>query len=199
MKTFGLSLPYVVSSISSGPQRIKGKDRDTAHDNMGKFIIKKAGNAGVMFNLLANNSQVICTSQTYSSKAACKNGIESIRKNANVAIEDQTLRDFEPLTNPKYEIYLDKGGEFRFRLKASNGEIIAGSQGYTSKVNCKNGIESIRNNAPDATIEDETKPEKAETKPEPKPETKNASKEAAKPGVKKTSKPDTKKPAAKKK
>lgn len=53
----------------------------------------------------------------------------------------------------KFELYTDKGGEYRFRLKAGNGEVIAqASEGYTTKAAAKNGIESIRKNAPDAPI-----------------------------------------------
>ncbi|TQL44977.1 hypothetical protein FB562_2386 [Homoserinimonas aerilata] len=53
----------------------------------------------------------------------------------------------------KFELYTDKGGEFRFRLKAGNGEVIAlSSEGYTTKAAAKNGIESIRKNAPDAPV-----------------------------------------------
>ncbi|MFA7342310.1 MAG: YegP family protein [Candidatus Methanomethylophilaceae archaeon] len=119
---------------------------------MGRFLIKKAG-SGYIFNLEASNGQVICTSQVYASEATCKNGIESVRKNCKSKIEDQTLQGFEALTNPKYEIYLDKAGEYRFRLKASNGENIAASQGYKSKQSCKSGIESVMNNAPDSAVE----------------------------------------------
>ena len=49
----------------------------------------------------------------------------------------------------KFEIFKDKRGEFRFRLKAGNGEIILASEGYKRKASCKNGIESVRKNAPD--------------------------------------------------
>ncbi len=52
----------------------------------------------------------------------------------------------------KFEVYKDKKGEFRFRLKAGNGEIIATSEGYTSKQGCLNGIESVKKNAPDAAV-----------------------------------------------
>jgi uncharacterized protein YegP (UPF0339 family) len=52
----------------------------------------------------------------------------------------------------KFELYEDKGGQFRFRLKAANGETIASSQGYSSKASAKNGIESVRTNAADATV-----------------------------------------------
>lgn len=114
---------------------------------MGKFIVKKTSNDGFAFSLAANNHEVIGVSQTYSSMSALKNGIESVKKNADVEIEDQTLQDFEELKCPKWEIYTDKAGEFRFRLKASNGEIIlAASEGYTAKANAKKGIESVRNN-----------------------------------------------------
>lgn len=119
---------------------------------MGKFIIKST-NTGTIFHLLATNGQTICTSQVYASESSCKGGIESVRKNSNAKVEDQTLQDYVPLTNPKYEIYLDKAGEYRFRLKASNGENIAASEGYTRKESCKKGIESIAKNAPDATVE----------------------------------------------
>ena len=52
----------------------------------------------------------------------------------------------------KFEIYKDKANKFRFRLKAGNGEVIAVGEAYESKAGCLNGIESIRKNAPDATV-----------------------------------------------
>lgn len=51
------------------------------------------------------------------------------------------------MKNPKFEMYTDKGGSFRFRLKARNGQIILSSEGYSSKSGCKNGIESVKKNA----------------------------------------------------
>jgi len=122
---------------------------------MGKFIIRKTDNSNFLFFLKAKNMETICQSQVYSSMSSCKAGIESIRKNCGSDIEDQTLQKPNPKKNPKYEIYLDKAGEYRFRLKASNGENILASQGYTTKSACKNGIESIKKNAPDATVENE--------------------------------------------
>ncbi len=56
----------------------------------------------------------------------------------------------------KFEMYKDNAGEYRFRLKADNGEIIAVSEGYVSKQGCENGIESVRRNAPDAEVDDQT-------------------------------------------
>ncbi|MBR5411281.1 MAG: YegP family protein [Clostridia bacterium] len=120
---------------------------------MGKFIIKDT-NTGVKFDLKAGNGEVIATSEVYTTEAACKNGVQSVMNNAPIAnFEDQTVEDFEVQKNPKFEMYLDKAGEFRFRLKARNGEIIATSEGYKAKAGCLNGIESVRKNAPDAAIE----------------------------------------------
>ncbi len=56
----------------------------------------------------------------------------------------------------KFEVYQDKRGEYRFRLKAGNGQVIATGEGYTTKKACMNGIESIRKNAPDAKLDDQT-------------------------------------------
>lgn len=119
---------------------------------MGKFIVKQ-GKSGYTFNLVAGNGEVIGVSEVYSSKPSCLNGIESVRKNAKAAkVEDQTTG--EKATNPKFEIYLDKKKEHRFRLKAGNGEIILVSEGYAAKASCKNGIESVRKNAASADIEE---------------------------------------------
>ncbi len=57
---------------------------------------------------------------------------------------------------PKYEIYKDAAGKYRWRLKAPNGEIIASSEAYESKDGCKNGIQSVKTNAPKAEIVDTT-------------------------------------------
>ena len=122
---------------------------------MGKFIIKQA-KSGPMFNLKARNGEIIGTSEIYSSVDACKNGIASVQKNAPVAgLEDQTKENFEKVPNPKFELYKDKAGEFRFRLKAGNGEIILTGESYVSKDGCKNGIASIRKNAVDSVIVEE--------------------------------------------
>ena len=119
---------------------------------MGKFIVKQTG-SGIKFDLLAANREVIATSEVYNSKASCMKGIASVMKNAPIAsVEDQTAKEVKKEINPKFEIYKDKGGEFRFRLKAKNGQIIATSEGYKAKASCKNGIESVRKNTVDAEI-----------------------------------------------
>ena len=117
----------------------------------GKFVIITAKNGEFSFNLKASNGEVILTaSETYPSKGACENGIASVKKNAGVPVEDQTRE--EEQNHPKYELYKDKGGDFRFRLKAANGEIIGKSEGYKAKASAKKGIASIAKNAPDAPI-----------------------------------------------
>ena len=122
---------------------------------MSKFVIRTV-NSGVKFDLKASNGQTILTSEVYTSDAACRKGIESIMKNAPAAnVENQTVEGYEVLTHPKFEMYEDKAGEFRFRLKARNGEIIAVSEGYTAKAGCLNGIESVQKNAADAEIVEE--------------------------------------------
>ena len=119
---------------------------------MGKFVVTEV-KTGVKFNLKANNGQVIAASQVYKTFETCKKGINSIKKNAPIAkIEDQTEEGFKVEKNPKWEIYKDKAGEFRFRLKARNGQIICASEGYKQMAGLKNGIESIIRNAPDAEI-----------------------------------------------
>ena len=123
---------------------------------MGKFVWKQT-KAGFRFNLLATNGQVIATSETYANEDACLNGIESVRANCLGPVEDQTVENFEVLKHPKFEMYLDKAGEYRFRLKARNGQIVAVGEGYTALKSCLNGIESVRKNAPDAEIVKEEK------------------------------------------
>ena len=119
---------------------------------MGKFVIKQV-KTGLMFNLKANNGQVIATSEIYNSDAACRKGIDSVRRNAPIApIENQTVEGYQVEKHPKFEVYTDKAGEFRFRLKATNGQIIAVGEGYKQLSSCLNGVESVKTNAPDAEI-----------------------------------------------
>ena len=118
---------------------------------MGKFVVKQTA-TGFKFDLKAGNGQVIATSEVYTTEASCLKGIESVKKNCVGGIEDQTVEGFEKVIHPKFELYTDKAGEFRFRLKAKNGEVIATSEGYAAKSGALNGIESVKENAPDAEI-----------------------------------------------
>ena len=117
-----------------------------------KFEIKIAANGEYMFNLYAVNGKVIATSETYTTLQSCKKGIESVKMNAKAEIEDQTVSHPQALPFPKYELYIDKQGKYRFHLCASNGRIISASQGYTAKANALGGIQSIGANAGDAVL-----------------------------------------------
>ena len=119
---------------------------------MGKFVVRETG-TGIKFDLKAGNGEVIATSEVYSAEASCMNGIESVKKNAPVAaVEDQTVEGYATEKNPKFEVYQDKAGEYRFRLKATNGQVIVTGEGYKAKASCMNGVESVKKNAVDAPI-----------------------------------------------
>ena len=108
---------------------------------------------GVKFELKADNGECIAVSEVYTSAAVCLRGIESVRK---CAAAGKVLDLTEPggkVTNPKFELYQDKAGGWRFRLKARNGEVIASSEHYSTKAACLTGIESVIHNAPAAEIE----------------------------------------------
>ena len=120
---------------------------------MGKFVVNTT-KTGFTFHLKAANGETIATSEVYTSEAGCQNGIDSVKKNAPAAqVEDQTAEGYAVQKNPKFEVYTDKAGEYRFRLTATNGQTIAASEGYKAKASCMNGIESVKKNAPDASVE----------------------------------------------
>lgn len=108
---------------------------------MGTFLVSKRKNDEFQFVLKAGNGQVILASEGYSTKAACENGIESVRKNSQV---DERFDKLEA-----------KNGKFYFNLKASNGQIIGSSEMYESVSARDNGIESIKKNAPDADVKED--------------------------------------------
>lgn len=127
---------------------------------MGTFIIKKTPSGAFNFVLLASNKEKIAvSSQVYTTKGACKKGIESVGKNAARCIEENRIEDLtlkktpDRVPFPKFEIYLDKAGLFRYRLFATNGESIAISEeGYKTKDGCKGGMKSVAVNAIDPVI-----------------------------------------------
>ncbi|HUH25208.1 MAG TPA: YegP family protein [Flavobacterium sp.] len=108
---------------------------------MGKFVVSKRKNEEFQFNLKATNGQIILTSEGYTTKAACMNGIESVKKNSQ--------------DGSKFEVLEAKNGKHYFNLKATNGQIIGSSQMYESLAGCQNGIQSVMNNASDAEIVEE--------------------------------------------
>jgi uncharacterized protein YegP (UPF0339 family) len=107
---------------------------------MSKFVISKRTNDQFQFNLKAENGQVILTSQGYTTKASCENGIESVRKNSAA---DENFDRNRSTNNLPY-----------FNLKAANNQIIGTSEMYESTIGMETGIASVMKNAPLATIED---------------------------------------------
>ena len=119
---------------------------------MSKYAVKTVA-SGVKFDLKATNGQIIASSEIYSAMAGCLKGVESVRKNAPAAkVEDQTQDGWKRQSNPKFEMYQDKAGQYRFRLKATNGKVIATSEGYVTKAACENGIDSVKTNALEAKV-----------------------------------------------
>jgi hypothetical protein len=109
---------------------------------MGKFVITKRTNGEFQFNLKAGNGQTILASEGYTTKTNCENGIASVRTNS----KDDSKFDRKTSTN----------GKPYFNLKATNGQIIGKSEMYESEASRDKGIESVKTNAPDATIDDQT-------------------------------------------
>ena len=118
---------------------------------MGKFLIRRT-NTGWKFDLKAANGETVATSEVYTTKAACLRGAASVAKNAPLApLAD--LTENGAASNPQFQLYRDRAGEYRFRLTSRNGKIIAVSEGYHTKAACENGIDSVRKNADNAPIE----------------------------------------------
>lgn len=118
---------------------------------MAKFIIKTT-TTGIKFDLDIN-SHIVLTSQVYKSMEACKNGIESVKKNAVLNKIDDLSVEGNDVTNPKFEVYADNAGKFRFRLKASNGQIVATSEDFKTKEDCLKVIDLIVKNSGNASVE----------------------------------------------
>jgi uncharacterized protein YegP (UPF0339 family) len=116
------------------------------------------------FRLRASNNKIVAVSEAYESKAGCMNGVKSVQSNCNAHVEDQTMKN-EKMTNPKYELFTDAASEYRFNLKASNGEVIATSEGYETKQGATNGIEAVQRSC-DAEIEDLTVKKEAKAEDE---------------------------------
>lgn len=108
---------------------------------MGSFLITKRANGEFQFVLKAGNGQVILASEGYTTKAACENGIASVKSNA--------------LSEARFDRLESKNGKPYFNLKATNGQIIGSSEMYESVAARENGIESVMKNAPDAEVKED--------------------------------------------
>ncbi len=109
---------------------------------MAKFVISKRTNGEFQFNLKANNGQTILSSEGYTNKLSCENGIASVKTNST--------------DDNKFDRKTSSNGKAYFNLKASNGQIIGTSEMYESVASRDNGIESVKTNASSATIDDQT-------------------------------------------
>ena len=109
---------------------------------MGKFVITLRKNGEFQFNLKATNGQVILTSEGYTTKSACMNGIDSVKKNSQV--------------EARFERKVASNGKPFFNLKATNGQVIGSSQMYANEKNMLNGVASVQKNAPEAEVVDLT-------------------------------------------
>lgn len=133
-----------------------------------KFEVYKDAAGKFRFRLRAGNNEIVATGEAYEQHAGCIKGIKSVQKNCNSEIEDLTTEN-KAIPNPKYQVLSDEKGKFRFRLKASNGEIIAQSESYETKDGCMNGIEAVKKSC-SAEIEDQTitqEPNQQATKTQP--------------------------------
>ena len=119
---------------------------------MAKFIIKTTA-TGTKFDLNING-HIVLTSQVYKSLDACKNGIDSVKKNAPLNKIDDLDVEGDEVTNPKFEVYTDNAGKFRFRLKASNGQIIATSEDFKAKEDWLKVVALVVKEASGAAIEE---------------------------------------------
>ena len=108
----------------------------------GKFELKMTESGKYMFNLKAGNGQIILVSQMYESKDSAENGIESVRKNS--------------ADDARFERKVAKNGEPFFSLTATNGQNIGKSETYSSESAMENGVQSVKTNAPDAEVVDNT-------------------------------------------
>ncbi len=109
---------------------------------MGKFLVTTRTNGEFQFVLKADNGQSILTSEGYSAKTGCMNGIESVKKNSQ--------------SKENFELKTASNGKFFFNLKASNGQVIGSSQMYESEDSRANGIDSVMKNAANGELVDET-------------------------------------------
>jgi uncharacterized protein len=108
---------------------------------MGKFVIKTGSNGQYYFSLKAGNGEKILSSEGYTTKSACQNGIDSVKANAK--------------DDSKYTKLTSTNGKYYFNLKATNGQVIGTSEMYETSSGRDNGIEAVKTNAPGASVVEE--------------------------------------------
>lgn len=120
---------------------------------MGRFQIFRS-KAGYRFRLFSGNGEPIAASEVYSSRSLCRKGIESVRLCAALACLADPADGNTPVRHPRFELFQDRRGAFHFRLTARNGKIIAVSDAYSTHAACRKGIDSVRQNAPESSVEE---------------------------------------------
>lgn len=135
--------PKATKTVEKDEETILVEGEGKVH---GKYVIKKTDKGNFVFKLFSSNYRVVAIgAQAYTTLGAAKIGVQSIINNAEKApVENQTLKNYETLKFPKWEIYLDKKGEYRLRLYATNGSLIATTNdGYADISGAKNGIAAV--------------------------------------------------------
>ena len=135
--------PKAMKTVEKDEETVLVEGEGKVH---GKYVIKKTDKGNFVFKLFSSNYRVVAIgAQAYTTLGAAKIGVQSIINNAEKApVENQTLKNYETLKFPKWEIYLDKKGEYRLRLYATNGSLIATTNdGYADISGAKNGIAAV--------------------------------------------------------
>ena len=139
VSTLSEKINNLEGEIAEKDRKLKNLSPETI--NVGKYVISKANNDEVYFNLKATNGQTILTSQMYSSESACFNGIESIRTNCS--------------DDNRFERKISVNDKPYFVVKAANGQVIGNSEMYESEAGMENGIASVKRNGISSTIVEE--------------------------------------------
>lgn len=107
-----------------------------------KFELFTGSDSQYYLRLKAGNGEIIGASEGYASKQGAGNGIQSVKTNAPY--------------DSRYTVFQGKDGRYYFNLKATNGEIILQSQGYSVRSSAEMGKDSVKQNAPTASVDDLT-------------------------------------------
>jgi uncharacterized protein len=118
-----------------------------------KFQVYKDSAEKIRFRVISNNNQVVAFGEACENHEVCLKGITEVQKNCNVALEDLTVEDCPVIPNPKFEVYTDVTGLFRFRLKDAEGRTIIQGEGCGSKEGCLDGVEVVKS-CMNALVED---------------------------------------------
>jgi len=108
-----------------------------------KYEIYKDVAGKFRFRLRASNNKIVAVGEAYETKDGCLNGVHAIKKYCGAEIEDLTTGEAK-MANPKFQVYKDAIGKYRFRLRAPNNEIVAVGEGYESKLGCMNGVQAVK-------------------------------------------------------